>query len=301
MSDRPTTQPHSPPIQLSSVYECASPAEADQMLGGQLPGYVYSRDGHPNAAELAEQCRQLHQAEQAVVTNSGMSALALALLTQCQTGDHLLLSRQLYGGSYALYQREAARLGISASLVDTLNMAEVRSAWQPNTKLLVVETITNPLLRVNPLRELADIAHAGGGLLLVDNTLAGPLNCRPLQHGADLVVESLTKIMNGHSDVLLGCLVGPTRLWERVRSTLSTWGWTAPPFESWLAARGLATYRLRWLAAADNALAVASWLKAQPQVTAVHFPGLVDHPDRAASQTLFADTKNNAGQVRTGT
>ncbi len=301
MSEALTTKPHAEPIYLASVYECESPAAADAMLGGQMPGYVYSRDGHPNAASLAEHCRVLHQADRAAVTNSGMSAMALALITQCTAGDHVLLSNQLYGRSYALFVGEAGRLGIESSIVDTTDPAVVRAAWQPNTRLLVVETITNPLLRVNDLAALASLAHERGGLLLVDNTLAGPLNCQPLRWGADLVVESLTKIMNGHSDVLLGLLCGHARLWERVPATLSTWGWTAPPFESWLAARGLQTLTLRWQQAADNALAVATWLTKQQGIDAVHFPGLPTHTDHALAARQFAAAKNAQGQVRCGT
>jgi cystathionine beta-lyase/cystathionine gamma-synthase len=295
------TKPHAEPIYLASVYECESPAAANAMLGGQMPGYVYSRDGHPNAASLAEQCRVLHQAERAAVTNSGMSAMALALVAQCTTGDHVLLSNQLYGGSYALFVREAARLGIGSSIVDTTDPDAVRAAWQPNTRLLVVETITNPLLRVNDLAALASLAHERSGLLLVDNTLAGPLNCQPLRWGADLVVESLTKIMNGHSDVLLGLLCGHARLWERVPATLSTWGWTAPPFESWLAARGLQTLTLRWQQAADNAQAIATWLTKQEGIDAVHFPGLAAHIDHKLAMRQFAAAKNAQGQIRCGT
>ena len=301
MSEAPKTKPHAEPIYLASVYECESPAAADAMLGGQTPGYVYSRDGHPNAASLAEQCRVLHQADRAAVTNSGMSAMALALITQCHAGDHVLLSNQLYGRSYALFVGEAARLGIESTIVDTTDLAATRAAWKPNTKMLVVETITNPLLRVNDLAALASLAHERGGLLLVDNTLAGPLNCQPLRWGADLVVESLTKIMNGHSDVLLGLLCGPKRLWDRVPATLSTWGWTAPPFESWLAARGLQTLPLRWQQAADNALAIALWLTKQAGIDAVHFPGLATHTDHALAARQFAAAKNSAGQIRCGT
>jgi cystathionine beta-lyase/cystathionine gamma-synthase len=296
-----STKPHAEPIYLASVYECESPAAADAMLGGQLPGYVYARDGHPNAASLAEQCRVYHGAACAAVTNSGMSAMALALLTQCVTGDHVLLSNQLYGRSYALFVGEAARLGIESSIVDTTDPDAVRAAWQPNTRMLVVETITNPLLRVNDLAGLASLTHERGGLLLVDNTLAGPLNCQPHSLGADLVVESLTKIMNGHSDVLLGLLCGPKHLWDRVPATLSTWGWTAPPFESWLAARGLQTLPLRWQQAADNALAIAAWLTKQAGIDAVHFPGLATHADHALAVRQFAVARNTAGQVRCGT
>jgi len=258
-------------------------------LGGSEPGYVYARDGHPNAARLAEACRKLHDAPRAAVTNSGMSALALAMVTACKAGDHVLLSKHLYGRTAALFAGEAARLGISATVVDTFDPAAPAAAWQSNTRLLVVETITNPLVRLNDIPTLAALCQARGGELLVDNTLAGPLNFRPLAHGAAWVVESLTKIMNGHSDVLLGLLCGREERWERVPGALSTWGWTAPPFECWLAERGLATLPLRWRAASQNALAVAQFLARQPTVKQVLFAGLSSDPDYALAKKLFGD------------
>ncbi|MGC4004826.1 MAG: PLP-dependent transferase [Pirellulales bacterium] len=279
--------PHVDPIYLSSVYECASPDEADARLGGVRPGYVYQRDGHPNAAALAEECRKLHGAEKAIALNSGMSAMALALLARCRAGDHVVLSDRLYGKTYGLFGGEAERLGIASTVVDTADPGAVRTAWRPTTRLLVVEAITNPLLTVGDLPGLAALAHKLGGELLVDNTLASPCNCRPFDHGADWVVESLTKIMNGHSDVVLGVLCGKASAWERVPAAASTWGWTAPPFESWLAARGLVTLALRWERAADNALAVARWLRSRSDVRDVHYPGLPDHPNHALARTFF--------------
>ncbi|MDX1963620.1 MAG: PLP-dependent transferase [Pirellulales bacterium] len=282
-----STRPHSPPIWLSSVYQCATPDQANELLAGTTAGYVYSRDGHPNSTRLANLCNKLHAAPRGVVTNSGMSALALALISQCRAGEHVLLSDQLYGCTAKLYINEASRWGLLCTVVNSLDPAAVAAAWTPSTRLLLVETITNPLLRVNDLPVLAELCHQRGGLLLVDNTLAGPLNCRPLDWGADLVVESLTKLMNGHSDVLLGYLGGTAAVWDRVPSALSTWGWTAPPFECWLAERGLATLRLRWQAATRNAHAVAAALENDNRIARVHFPGLGNHADAAIVQKLF--------------
>ena len=151
---------------------------------------------------------RLHGAPQAAVVASGMAALADVLLAQCQQGDHVVVSDQLYGRSHALWVDEAARLGIAATIVDTTDLKATAAAFTDRTKLLLVETITNPLLRVADIARLAEIAHARGAKLVVDNTFASPALCRPLELGADLVVESLTKIMNGHSDVLLGLLCG---------------------------------------------------------------------------------------------
>src|SRR6185437_16168090 len=196
------TQPAVPPLYAASVYRCETPEQASRLLGGDLPGYVYSRE--------------LHGAERAAICGSGMSALAAVLLSQASQGDHLVVSHQLYGRSIQLLTSEAARFGVSSTLVDTCDLGAVSAAMRKNTKLVVVETITNPLLRVSDLAGLAALAHTGGARLLVDNTFASPAVCRPLEFGADLVLESLTKIMNGHSDVLLGLLCGREACWQRV-------------------------------------------------------------------------------------
>ncbi len=183
------TEPHVPPIQLSSVYECRDPAQADALLSGSQQGYVYLRDGHPNADLLAEKCRQLHDAQRAAVTSSGMSALALALLSQLAPGDHVLVSNQLYGRTATLLVDEAGRLGIASTVIDPYDLAAVERGVTSRTRLLVVETISNPLLRVADLAALAEIVHRTGAALLADNTLAGPAVCRPrelrrrLDHG----------------------------------------------------------------------------------------------------------------------
>jgi cystathionine beta-lyase/cystathionine gamma-synthase len=182
---------------------------------------------------------------------------------------------------------EARRLGIESTTVDTCDSKSTAAAFTPATKLLVVETITNPLLRVSDLRSLSEIAHRRGALLLVDNTFASPILCRPLEFGADLVLESLTKIMNGHSDVLLGMLCGREKIWQRVPTTLSTWGWSAAPLDCWLAARGIGTLHLRAERASQNALAAARFLAEQPAVEVVHYPGLPSHADHPLAARQF--------------
>ena len=281
------TEPLVAPIYPSSVYICGNPQQAEAMLAGELPGHVYRRDGHPNSELLAEKCRQLHGAPRAVISASGMGGLALALISQCRQGDHIVVGSQMYGRSLLLLADEAQRLGISATTVDTCNLEATEAAVRPNTKLLVVETITNPLLRISDLRSLSDIAHRRGALLLVDNTFASPILCRPLEFGADLVLESLTKIMNGHSDVLLGMLCGREEIWQRVPTTLSTWGWSAAPLDCWLAARGIGTLHLRADRASQNALAAARFLEKQPDVEVVHYPGLASHADHPLAARQF--------------
>jgi cystathionine beta-lyase/cystathionine gamma-synthase len=276
-----------PPIYPTSVYRCGSPEEADRILAGELPGYVYQRDGHPNAAMLAEKCRALHGAERAAVTSSGMAALSLATLALLQPGDHVVVSRLLYGKSRYLLTQEAARWGLASTLVDPCNLAEVASAMTAQTRLVVVETIANPLLQVADVAALAEISHARGARLLVDNTFATPVIFRPLEHGADLVLESLTKMMNGHSDVILGVLCGRDGDCERMPGVSSAWGLAAGPFDCWLAFRGLSTLHLRMERACANALRAAEFLAARPEVNQVFYPGLKSHAGHALAARQF--------------
>jgi len=276
-------EPLAPPLYLASVYRCHDTEQAAAVLSGSAPGYAYVRDGHPNADMLAERCRELHGAERAAITASGMGALALAALSQLRAGDHVVASNQLYGRSLTLLSEEMERLGIAATSVDTCDLAATRRAVTSRTKLVVAETITNPLLRVTDIQQLARVAHDCGARLLVDNTLAGPVVCRPLELGADLVLESLTKTMNGHSDVLLGLLCGKAEAWDRVPSVLSIWGLTSSPMDCWLALRGLGTLALRIERASANAWAVARFLENQSGVERVWYPGLSSHPDHGVA------------------
>jgi cystathionine beta-lyase/cystathionine gamma-synthase len=258
------------------------------MLAGKLPGFVYQRDSHPNAELLAEKCRQLHGAERAIVTSSGMSALSAALLSHLQAGQHVVLSSRLYGKSLVLFSGEAARLGINVSVVDTGDLTAVEAAMTSQTRLLLVETIANPLLQVADIRALSDIAQRHDCRLLVDNTFASPIVCRPHELGADLVVESLTKTMNGHSDVILGLLTGREATWGRVPGVVSAWGLASAPFECWLAARGILTAHLRIERACRNALVAARFLAERSEVASVDYPGLTDHPQHDLSRQQFA-------------
>lgn len=287
------TVPAAPSIWPAAVYRCASPAQAEQLLSGELAGYVYSRDGHPNAALLAQKCRELHRADQAAVCSSGMAALALAAVSLLKSGDHVVVSDQLYGRSGQLFVDEMPRLGIECASVDTCDLAATAAALRPATRLLVAETITNPLLRVSDIQALADLAHGRGARLLIDNTFATPIVCQPLAWGADLVVESLTKLMNGHSDVLLGLLCGRNEVWSRVAAAQSTWGWSAGAFDCWLALRGIGTLALRAERAIANASAAAEFLLGQEKVSRVDYPGLPEHADHGLAGRQFGGLYGN--------
>lgn len=282
-----TTRPITPPIYLAAVYQCDTPTQADDMLAGREHGYVYSRDKHPNGDLLAEKCRALHGADHALVCGSGMSAISAGALAVVSSGDHVVVSDQIYGRTLQLFLQELARYGVSATMIDTCDLTAVRAAIQPNTKLVVVETITNPLLRVSDVASLAEICRPRGVNLLVDNTFAGPTICRPLALGADLVVESLTKIMNGHSDVLLGLICGRASVWPRVPVVSTTYGLSASPFDCWLAARGLGTLALRIERASTNAQSAAEFLTGRAEIERVYYPGLSTHVDHALACRQF--------------
>lgn len=281
------TRPAVSPIHLATVWQCESSEQANQLLTGKMPGYVYRRDGHPNADLLANKCRQLHRAERASITSSGMSALAAALLSQVEAGDHVIVSNKVYGGTLQLLAQEARRIGIASTVADTNDLTGLRAAFTPRTRFIVVETISNPTLCVADVPALAELAHRHGAKLLVDNTFASPIVCRPLELGADVVMESMTKIMNGHSDVMLGLLCGPNDVWSRIPAVITTWGFASSPFDCWLAERGLATAHLRIDRACQNAQATAEFLAGRSEVSRVDYPGLPVHPQHELACRQF--------------
>lgn len=284
------TQPQVPPLYSNSVWRCENIEQADQLLGGQSEGYVYQRDGHPNAEMLARKCGELHGAPRGAITPSGMAALGLALLSQTDPGDRILVSQQLYGRTLQLFLGEGRRWGLSVEQFDSTSWESFSEACSDKTRLVVVETISNPNLRVVDLARMAEWTRARGARLLVDNTFATPLLCAPLDFGANLVMESLTKMMNGHSDVVLGYFGGEADHWEHVGRLQSTWGYSSSPWDCWMASRGLATMHLRVERASANALRVAEMFEGQPLVDRVDYPGLASHPDHVLAAKQFGGT-----------
>jgi cystathionine beta-lyase/cystathionine gamma-synthase len=281
------TEPLATPLYATSVWRCESIEQADRLLGGGEVGYIYQRDGHPNADLLAARCCELHGAERGIVAPSGMAALAVALLSQVDPGDRVLLSRQMYGKTLQLFQHEGRRWGLDVQLFDPTAPESCEESLAGKPRLVLVETISNPNLRVVNLGWLAELCRGQGARLLVDNTFATPLLVSPLERGASLVMESLTKMMNGHSDVVLGYLGGEASCWERVAGVQSTWGYSSSPWDCWLAARGLATMHLRVDRACSNARRAAEFLAGHPGVERVDYPGLASHPDHVLAEEQF--------------
>jgi cystathionine beta-lyase/cystathionine gamma-synthase len=295
MSDLGQTVPVVPPLYQSSVYSIPDLDVIDRIYGGAEAGYIYARDAHPNARLLEQDLARLEGAVWAVVCGSGMAALTAALVSLARQGDKVLASDRLYGRSTQLMVQELSRFGVETVLVDANDLDAVgRSLANNNPRLMIVETMSNPLLRVADVPGLAGLCRAHGCPLLVDNTFATPVLCRPLEQGADLVHESITKMIGGHADVTLGAVCGQgTELEQRMRQVMTCWGLASSPFECWLAGRGLVTLPVRMRAASANARALADWLAGQRGVGRVIYPGRADHPDHDLAGRLFGTEFGN--------
>jgi methionine-gamma-lyase len=250
--------------------------------------FVYSRYGNPTTHALETATAELEGGVAAVAAASGMGAINAVFGTHLATGDHIVAQRCLYGGTVAALRNLEARYGVAVTYVSGRDPAEVAAALRPRTRLLHLETIANPTTQVVDIPALAAIARAHGVLTVVDNTFATPVLCRPIEHGADIVVHSTTKYIGGHSDVVGGIAVfaDPARHRELWEYTVES-GVNPDPFAAWLTLRGLRTLPLRMRRHCANAAVVAGRLAAHPAVSAVYWPGLPDHPDRAIGERIL--------------
>lgn len=251
---------------------------------GESTGFDYTRSGNPTRQMLEEGLAILEGGVRGLTFGSGMAALT-TLLLHFSSGDHFVVSEDLYGGTYRVLDQVFAKFGLGATYVDTSNSAAVAAAITPQTKALLVETPGNPLLGVADLKTLGELCRSRGLLLLVDNTFLTPLLQRPLEYGADVVIHSATKYLGGHSDLCAGVLVArEAALGERLYFLQNSTGAILPPQDCWLLIRSLKTLALRMERHCATALQVARWLKAHPRVTAVYYPGLEDHPGHELSK-----------------
>lgn len=289
----PVNAPAVLPIYQSAGWVFRNLDEVDAIYEGRVPGSVYGGSGVPNHEALEALICSLHATEAAVVTAAGMSAIALALLHLTQSEARIVAARDLYGNTTRVLD-DLKKFDVRTDYVDAGDVETVREALQTPARLVVVETISNPRVRVADLRALATAAHACGALLLVDNTLASPYHCRPAELGADLVIESLTKFLGGHHDVVLGCVAGARTLIDPMRLFASRMGLISAVLETWLAVRSIATLDVRLARSSANALAVAKWLEAQQKVKATHYPGLASDASHAVAQRTLM---NGSGSV----
>ena len=251
--------------------------------------YVYTRWGNPTLRALEERLAKLEGAEGCVVTASGMAAVSTLLFTLLRQGDHVIASEVCYAGSQEMIGLYLPHYGVEASLVDTSDLDAVRAAVRPNTKLIYIETPANPLLRITDIRALSEIAHEAGVPLAVDSTFASPAVQQPLALGADYVIHSLTKFINGHGDALGGAILGTEEAMQHVRKEMLVHlGGALSPFNAWLINRGLTTLPVRIEKQSANALKVAQFLESHPKVARVYYPGLESHPHHALASEQMA-------------
>lgn len=266
-------RPSSTPLYQTATFEQPNAAE--------FGPYDYSRTANPTRSVLEQQLARLEHGEHALAFASGMAALS-TLARLVPAGGHVVAGDDLYGGTYRLLARVLPRAGVRTTHVDASDLDAVRAALEPGTKLVLVETPTNPLQRICDLAELARVAHEAGALLAVDNSLASPLLQQPLEHGADVVVHSATKHLGGHADLTAGALVLRDReLADELAFLRNAEGNALAPFEAWLLLRGMETLAVRLERAQANARVLARMLARHPLVRRVHYPGLIDHPGRA--------------------
>ena len=287
-SDMPSvTRPLTAPIYQNSVFEMESLEQVDDIYEGRQDGFIYSRDANPNVSILERVVADLEDADDAVAFASGMGAVGVALLALVESGDTVLAADALYGGTNLLLRQHLTRLGISVEFVDATDLNAVEHALDSKPRVMLVESVTNPLLTLPDIESIASLAHERGTILVVDNTLATPILLRPLELGADVVIHSATKSLGGHSDVTGGAAAARSDIAMQIRQSNRVWGSAPDPFAAWLIARGIRTLPLRVERSCDNAMSAAAFLSDHPEVSAVYYPGLPGHPQHDLARSTL--------------
>ncbi|NNM51582.1 MAG: O-succinylhomoserine sulfhydrylase [Pseudomonadales bacterium] len=275
---------HSEALYLTSSFVYGSAEEAAARFSGTEPGNVYSRFTNPTVSMFEERLAALEGAERCVATSSGMAAILSTMLALLKTGDEVVVSRSVFGTTRVLFDKYLAKLGIATRWVNIANMTEWEAAIMPVTRVFFVETPSNPLGELVDLRALSELAHRHDILLVVDNCLCTPALQKPLQWGADIVVHSATKYLDGQGRCLGGAVLGRAQEMNEVFGFLRTCGTSLSPFNAWVFIKGLETLRLRMMAQCDRALHLARWLNNHALVEQVYYSGLPDHPQHALAQ-----------------
>ena len=266
---------------LNSSFRFKSAAQAAARFGGTEPGNIYSRFTNPTVTMLQNKLAALEGAEQCVATSSGMSAILACVMGLCSAGDHVVASRSIFGTSVQLFGNTLKRWGLEVTFVSLTDTEAWQAAITPKTKLFFAETPSNPLTEVGDIAQLAKIAHANNALLVIDNCFCTPAIQKPLQLGADIVIHSATKYIDGQGRCLGGAVLGSKEHMEPVYGFLRTAGVTMSAFNAWVFLKGLETLFIRMETHAKNALELAQWLEKKPGVARVHYPGLASHPQHA--------------------
>jgi O-succinylhomoserine sulfhydrylase len=277
--DRSQHGENSEALYLSSGFVQPDAETSARRFAGTEEGYTYGRTSNPTVTSFERRLAAMEGTEAAIGASTGMGAILMMCMGLLKAGDHVICSRSMFGSTIALIGREFGKFGVETTFVSQTDVAEWKAALRPTTKLLFAETPTNPLTEVCDIAALADLAHSVGALLAVDNCFCSPALQRPTEFGADLVMHSGTKYLDGQGRVMAGALCGPKKLIVDVFGpVVRTAGMTLAPFNAWVVLKGLETLNIRMQAQSANALAVAKWLEQQPQVARVYYPGLASHP-----------------------
>jgi len=273
------------PIYQSSTFGFENAQDGADRFAGKASGYIYTRIGNPTIAALENCVSALEEGAGAVATSSGMGAIATAYLALLQHGDHVVSTASVYGPTRTLMEKHLSRFGVAATYVDTSNLDEIRRAMRPETKMIYVETPSNPLMQVTDIRAVADLAHERASLLVVDSTFASPFLQKPLSLGADVALHSVTKFINGHADVVGGILIARDKdIYRRLREMMVIMGCNMDPHQAYLVHRGLKTLALRIERAQESALEIARWLESRPEIAWVRYVGLPSHPQHTLAR-----------------
>lgn len=285
---------HSEAMFLTSSFTFDSAAQAARRFIGEEPGNIYARFTNPTVSMFEERLAALEGAEQCVATASGMSAILACVMGLLKAGDHVVASRSLFGATINLFNNYFKKFGIEVSYVSATDVAEWQAAVKANTRLFFLETPSNPLTEISDIAAIATVAKQCGALLAVDNCFCTPILQKPLELGADIVIHSATKYIDGQGRVLGGAVLGSKQVMEPVFGFLRTAGPTMSAFNAWVFLKGLETLKLRMEAHSANALALAQWLEKQPNVARVYYPGLASHPQH---QLAMKQQKSGGGIV----
>lgn len=271
-------QEHSEPIFPTSSFTFSSAAQAAARFGGQSPGNIYSRFTNPTVRNFEQRLAALEGAQRCIATSSGMAAILSTCMALLKAGDHIVCSRSVFGTTVVMLEKFLAKFGVKTTFVELTDMDSWRNAMRPETQLMFLETPSNPLCEVADIAALAQIARHNDAKLVVDNCLCTPALQLPLQLGADLVIHSATKYLDGQGRCIGGAVLGSEELGEQIFGFLRSAGTTMSPFNAWVFLKGLETLKLRMDAHSKAALDLAQWLERQPAVSRVYYPGLESHP-----------------------
>ena len=273
------------PIYQASTYKFKSAAHGAACFSGEDPGYIYTRIGNPTLNALEKTLAQLENAAKCVVTSSGMAAVNTVYMACLSAGDHIISTDAVYGPSRVVIEKHWSRFGIEYTYIDTTNIENIKKAIRPNTKMLYIETPTNPTIAITDLKAAAELAHQHNILVVVDNTFCTPVLQRPLNLGADIVLHSMTKFINGHADIVAGAIMSKTEEIDKIiRPMMITLGCCMDPTQAYMVIRGVKTLSLRVKKQQESAQIIAEWLEKHPAVASVSYPGLPSHPQYELGQ-----------------